>query len=309
MGLFIGCSSALVRELLDRSIRSPQELEEMLGDRLLGVIPHVSTQKRPLSREPSRASIRGAAPQIIRSITAAADVSRRDLACETSSFLEAVRTLRTSLLSLHGDRSPKVVLVTSSVAREGKSKLIATLAVVLAQLNARVLLVDADLRRPTLHKELNLKDTSGLGAALLEASPPIVHPHPECPGLSVLCGASTPALPSELLASKRMSDLLSDWRSEYDFVLLDSPPILPVADARVLASMSDVTVLVARHRFTSRLAVQRSHQLITQQLPERAMVGAVLNCVSFESADYYEYYGYRNAARPSRSRRKRYADA
>ena len=106
-----------------------------------------------------------------------------------------------------------------------------------------------------------------------------------------------------------MRDLIADWKSEYDFVLFDSPPVLPVADARILAGMCDATLLVARHGFTSRQAVQRSHQLIRQQLPDYALIGAVLNGVSLESADYYEYYGYKDLSRGLRSKRKRYADA
>ncbi|HTD53792.1 MAG TPA: CpsD/CapB family tyrosine-protein kinase, partial [Silvibacterium sp.] len=231
-----------------------------------------------------------------------------------SPFLEALRSVRTSLLSWDGERAPQVLLVTSSVTGEGKSMLTANLALVLAQLDARVLLVDADLRCPTLQKELKMTGAAGLGGAglgevLFDGLPPVVHAHPDCPGLSVLCGSSTPARPSELLASQRMRDLLSIWRAEYDFILLDSPPVLPVADARILAGMCDATLLVARHGFTSRQAVQRSHQLILQQLPGHGMVGAVLNGVSVESSDYYEYYGYRTSSRRPLSRRKKYADA
>jgi succinoglycan biosynthesis transport protein ExoP len=307
VGLFLGCSSALVRELQDRSIRSPQELEQMLGSRLLGVIPRVRGNTRMPARAHKRASTRAAAPQLIESIAAVVHPSGPAVTYETSPFLEALRSVRTSLLSWQSDGSPKVVLVTSSVTGEGKSKLTANLAFVLAQLGFRILLVDADLRCPNLHRELNMAGTAGLGAVLFEGSPPIVHPHPQCPTLFVLCGGSTPALPSELLASQRMTDLVSRWRSEYDFVLFDSPPVLPVADARILARMCDATLLVARHAFTSRQAIQRSHELIRQQLPEHAMVGAVLNGVSVESADYYDYYGYRKMY-ASQSRRKRYAD-
>ncbi|MBV8114998.1 MAG: CpsD/CapB family tyrosine-protein kinase [Silvibacterium sp.] len=242
-------------------------------------------------------------------IAAVGDHSCKGFDYEASPLLEALRSVRTSLLSWNSDRSPRVLLVTSSVTGEGKSKLTANLALVLAQLDARVLLVDADLRCPTLHQELNMKGTAGLGPVLFEGSSPTIHPHPHCPTLSVLCGTSTPALPSELLASPRMRELLSNWRSEYDFILLDSPPILPVADARILAPMCDATVLVARYGFTSRRAVQRSHQLIQQQLPDHAVVGAILNGVSLESDDYYEYYGCRSPGGGSRSQRKRYADA
>ncbi|MBV8632300.1 MAG: polysaccharide biosynthesis tyrosine autokinase, partial [Silvibacterium sp.] len=287
MGLFAGCSSALARELQDRSIRSPQELEEMLGARLLGVIPRVSRDRSLLTQARGKASAQITAPRVIHSVAAA-----RDTALKDSPFLEALRSVRTSLLSWDGERAPQVLLVTSSVTGEGKSKLTANLALVLAQLDARVLLVDADLRCPTLQKELNMTGAAGLGAVLFDGIPAVVHNHPDCPALSVLCGSSTPALPSELLASQRMRDLLSTWRAEYDFILLDSPPVLPVADARILAGMCDATLLVARHGFTSRQAIQRSHQLIQQQMPEHAMIGAVLNGLSVESADYYEYYGY-----------------
>ena len=306
-GLFIGCSSAVVRELQDRSIRSPQELEEMLGARLLGVIPRVKINRRLLHRAPGEAPARAAVPYVIGSL-AAADASTTSIADETSPFQEALRSLRTSMLSCDSRGAPKVVLVTSSVAGEGKSKLTANLAVVLAQLNARVLLVDADLRCPTLYKEVGMTGSPGLGAVLFEKTHPIVHPHPDCPTLSVLCGPSTPNYPSELLASQRMHDLLSIWRSEYDFILVDSPPVLPVADARILARMCDATLLVARHGFTSRQAIHRSYQLIQQQLPQGAVIGAVLNGVSTKSADYYEYYGYRSRAVEPRER-KRYTDA
>jgi capsular exopolysaccharide synthesis family protein len=230
---------------------------------------------------------------------------------DAAPFLEALRSLRTSLQLLRDGQPPQVVLVTSSVAGEGKSKLTANLAGVLAQSGARVLLVDADLRCPVLHAQLGLNDAAGLGAVLADGVSPVVYKHPQLPALSMLCGGATPAFPSELLGSKRMSDLLVGWRTQYDFILLDSPPVLPVTDARVLSRMCDATLQVARHGFTSRQAIQRSHQLIQQQLPEHSVLGAVLNGVSAESADYYEYYGFKSLAnRPvAGSRRKRRASA
>jgi len=296
-GLFIGCSSALVRELQDNSIRSLQELEAMLGGRLLGVIPRFK-DRMPRSRAASLDTL----PPPNHHSSAAYDAAP---------FLEALRSLRTSLLTLHDGNPPQVVLVTSSIAGEGKSKLAANLAVVLAQLDARVLLVDADLRCPTLHSELDLHGATGLGAVLTQVISPEIHAHPQFPSLSILCGSATPPLPSELLGSKSMADLLTRWRREYDFILLDSPPVLPVTDARILSRMCDATLLVARYGFTPRQAVQRSHQLIQHELPPHAVLGAVLNAVSNKSADYYEYYGYRSSRRPlaSHSRRKSLANS
>ncbi len=111
---------------------------------------------------------------------------------------------------------------------------------------------------------------------------------------------------AELLASQRMAELLAEWRTEYDFIVLDSPPVLPVTDARILSRLCDATLLVARHGFTARQAIQRSHQLIQQQLPAHAVLGAVLNGVSAESAEYYAYYGYKSSRREKR--RHRHAD-
>ena len=298
-GLFFGCSSAVVRELQDNSVRSLQELEVMLGGRLLGVIPRLKEQPRRLSNFQLAAPRPESSPK------------RSSPAYDAASFDEALRSLRTSLLTLHDGQPPQAILITSSIAGEGKSKLAANLAVVLSQLNARVLLVDADLRCPSLHTELGLPGATGLGAVLTELTKPDIQQHPQQPSLSVLCGSATPPLPSELLGSKPMTDLLTRWRTEYDFILLDSPPVLPVTDARILSRMCDTTLLVARYGFTSRQAVQRGHQLIQQQLPPHASLGAVLNAVSNNSADYYEYYGYRNSARrsTSRPRRKWFASA
>ncbi|MBV8631918.1 MAG: polysaccharide biosynthesis tyrosine autokinase [Silvibacterium sp.] len=307
-GIFVGCSSALVREIQDRSIRSPQELEKMLGTPLLGVIPRAN-EKTPPRLPRRRVFANLAAPRVLRFVAAIAEEPCSDIAYQGSPFLEAIRSLRTSLLSLSPDKLPKVVVVTSSIAGEGKSKVTAKLAVVLAQLKARVLLVDADLRCPTLHSEFNMTGASGLGPALVGGSAPIIQQHPDLPALSVLVGNSTTASPAELLASQRMRDLLSAWRSEYDFILLDTPPILPVADARILTVMCDAVLLVARYGCTSRQAIQRSHQLIKQHLPDEAIVGAVLNGVSVDSPDYYNYYGYKAMDLRTRSRKKRFANA
>ncbi|MFY9936529.1 MAG: polysaccharide biosynthesis tyrosine autokinase [Silvibacterium sp.] len=312
-GLFVGCTAALVRELHDHSVRSLEEMELMLGGPLLGVVPSLERlgwRSRWLhSSSPGRNGMEHELGPL--SPASRAFTRRESTRYDAAPFLEALRSLRTSLQLLRDGQPPQVVLVTSSVAGEGKSKLTANLAGVLAQSGARVLLVDADLRCPVLHAQLGLNDAAGLGAVLADGVSPVVYKHPQLPALSMLCGGATPAFPSELLGSKRMSDLLVGWRTQYDFILLDSPPVLPVTDARVLSRMCDATLLVARHGFTSRQAIQRSHQLIQQQLPEHSVLGAVLNGVSAESADYYEYYGYKSLAnRPvAGSRRKRRASA
>jgi polysaccharide biosynthesis transport protein len=312
-GLFFGCSGALISELRDDRVRSLHELEHLLGGQLLGVIPRVRKHRilesRRLSRLPPSGPRRNTVLEHVAANTP--EVSFRTPEYPESPFLEAVRSLRTSLLLLRDGQPPKAVLVTSSVAGEGKSKVTANLARVLAQMGTRVLLVDADLRCPILHAEFGLNGTGSLGAVLADGIPPAIRTIPDLPGLSILCGSATPALPAELLGSKRMTDLLAYWRVEYDFILLDSPPVLSVTDARILSRICDTTLLVARHGFTARQAILRSYQLIQKELPKHSAIGAVLNGVSDKSLDYYEYYGYRNSLNGacSGSKRKRYASA
>ena len=135
---------------------------------------------------------------------------------------------------------------------------------------------------------------AGLGAALVGDGNPAIRRYGPLRNLSVLCGGEITPMPAELLASQRMVELLRGWRSEYDFVVLDGPPILPVTDAVVLAQQCDAVLLIARHGCTDRKAVYRSYQTISRQLPQPAVLGTVLNAVPGRSTDFYEYYGYRS---------------
>jgi Mrp family chromosome partitioning ATPase len=135
----------------------------------------------------------------------------------------------------------------------------------------------------------------GLSAAL---SSDEIDPEPQTirdlPNLHVLCGGPAPPFPAELLGSKRMKSLLAQWRSEYDFIVLDGPPALPVTDAIVLEQMCDAVLLIARHGKTVKKAIHRSYRTLASQLPPHAVLGTILNAVPDRSADFYEYYGYRS---------------
>ena len=300
-GLFLGCSRALIRDFRDDSIRSIEEIESLLGAPLLGVVPKL--ERRRWHRRTKTA--------VSHNLQLRLGSGKSHPVHENEPFVEGLRSLRTTLLLQREGRPPKIVLVTSSVPGEGKSKLVVHLAAVLAQLGARVLLVDADLRCPSVHIELGLEAATGLGAALAsDNAVPAIQILPQVPLLSVLCGSEVSAAAAERLASNRMNSLLDAWRQEYDFILLDSPPVLPVTDAIVLSQLSDATLLVARHGFTSRQAIQRSHHLIQQQLPASAVLGAVLNNVAAGSAEFYEYYGYKGRPYGADPRkRRRNADA
>jgi succinoglycan biosynthesis transport protein ExoP len=282
-GLFFGGSAAVARELTDHSIQSLGQMERLSGA-ALGVVPGLRKSgwgsRLPWGDpEPNEA--------VGQRLVLEGDA-------DASPFAEALRSLRTELLLSRGERPPQTILITSSVCGEGKSKVAVNLAAALAQLGVSTLLVDADLRRPSVHLAFALERSFGLGDALLnDTQPPRIHAGVQLAALSVLCAGDGAARPAELLGSKRMKRLLAEWRERYDFIVLDSPPVLPVTDALILSQICDATVLVARHGFTLAQSLERSHRILRQRLPANAVLGAVLNGVSPESAEFYEYYGYK----------------
>jgi capsular exopolysaccharide synthesis family protein len=298
-GLFLGCAGAVVSDFSDHTVRSLDGLERQIGSQLLGVLPQLRSGDRWRRLLP----VKSGAPEVKREpLFLPQDASHAGTL--DARFVESLRSLRTSLLLLRTGRRSQVVLVTSSIEGEGKSKIAVNLAGMLAQLGARVLLVDADLRRPSVHEELSLDCGAGLGAALIGNGDPEIHIYDALKNLSVLCGQEPAPMPAELLASQRMSELLRRWRNEYDFILLDSPPILPATDALVLSQMSDITLLVARHGFTPKQAIQRTFATLRDQIPETCRMRVVLNGVHADSYDFREYYGYEpgNFSRSSQRR-------
>jgi succinoglycan biosynthesis transport protein ExoP len=208
---------------------------------------------------------------------------------------EAYRALRTSIL-LAGGTAPQVLLVTSPLPQEGKTTTCINCGIMLAQQGRRVLLIDADLRRPSIHMRLKMKNERGLtniltGRAI--ASECIVK-YPEVPNLSVLTAGSSPPRPSELLGSEVINDLLSQWRKEYDHILIDSPPALSVTDAVLLSPKCDRVVLVIRAGQTTKGALSRARDLLLQVNAQ--VLGVVVNAVDLNAPQYY-YYSYGSSHR------------
>ncbi len=283
-GLLIGISSAFVLDSIDDKIRTVEEIEHDLALAPLGVLPRLG---EPRWYESYGRSV------LPRSGGPASGFGELSIfAHPASPYTEALRSLRTALLLARGSQPPQVVLVTSSVASEGKSLLSANLAAVLAHGGKKVLLVDADLRKPTLDKRLRSESRVGLSQFLMDdhALEDIVS-IPGLPGLHLLTSGKIPPYPAELLASERMKELLARWRRTYDFIVLDSPPVLLVTDPVVLSDLADVTLLVARYGVTSRLSLARSHRVLIDQ-GAQTRIGVVLNGVSRQSSFHYEYYGY-----------------
>jgi capsular exopolysaccharide synthesis family protein len=205
---------------------------------------------------------------------------------------ESYRALRTSLLLSNLGSPPKVIMVTSALPQEGKTTTSINCAVVLAQKGTRVLLIDADLRRPSIHKTLGMGPRSGLsnvltGSSTLEQT---ITRTAILPNLFVLPAGTPPPNPAELLASANMRDVLAKLREEYDHIVVDTPPSLSVTDAVVLSPRADAVVLVIRSGQTSKQALRRSRDILAQV--NAKVVGVLLNAVDLSSPDYYYYYEY-----------------
>jgi capsular exopolysaccharide synthesis family protein len=266
-GFFLGCLGALLVDTLDKKIGSIHEVEEMTGQTILGVTPFIDSTERSGGQT---------------GLTALEDPQ--------STFAEALRAIRTAILLTGGGDRSRVILFTSSIAGEGKTLVCANLAVVLAQSNRRVLLVDTDMRRGALGLRLNLSTPSGLSELLAgqQQSPQFTSLGSSFK-LDILLSGTPPPNPSELLDSK-MKEWLDVWRKHYDFIVLDGPPLLPVADAQIVHPLADITLLLARSGLTERAQLQRSYHLLNDA--GKHFVGVIVNGLHPHDESYYGYYGY-----------------
>lgn len=274
-GWFLGCCGALLTDTLDNKVNSVHELEDMFNESLLGVLPQVK-----LSSTRSKSGRTALALDEPRSI-----------------FVEAMRSVRVALLLSQTQTPPKVLLVTSGTAGEGKSLFAINLATILAQTGKRTLLIDTDMRRGTHRRRFGLPRGPGLSEFLTGQIKALsVRPCPGIENLDVLISGTTPPNPCDLLESDAMGALLRKLRSLYDFIVLDSAPVLPVPDSVALNTLTDVTLLVVRSRMTARAQVQRSYHILRRG--GKHYVGLVLNGLNVNDSSYYDYYGYRNQAYP-----------
>ena len=203
---------------------------------------------------------------------------------------EQFRTIRTNIEFSGVDEQIQVIMVTSSGPMEGKSTTTANLAVVFAQQDKKVLLVDADLRKPTVHYTFNQTNTFGLtsvlsGQAQLNSTAHVT----DIPNLSVLTSGPIPPNPAELLGSKSMAKFIDEARENYDMILFDTPPILAVTDAQVLGTQCDGSVLVVFSGKTEMDHAKKAKELLAAT--KSKLLGAVLNGKKLQNSDYYYYYG------------------
>lgn len=200
---------------------------------------------------------------------------------------EAYRTLRTNIQFSSLDRPLRTLLATSTAADEGKSTTLANLAVTMAQAEQRVLLVDCDLRRPSLHTLFDLPNQVGLTSLLLQESADLPAQPTDVPGLMVLTSGPLPPRPADILGSRRMEEVIARLREAADIVLFDTPPVVAVTDAAVLATKVDGVLLVFRAGATRRDRAREARRRLEKV--NANIVGVVLTDVQHESA--YDYYG------------------
>jgi capsular exopolysaccharide synthesis family protein len=294
LGIILGLAAIFFLEYMDRSVKTPEDLEKVTGFASLGVIPSAGT----VSKQYGYGYGYGRSVPKLRAVepveSGQAGIELIPHTDARSPIAEAYRAFRTSLL-LASAKSPKVIVITSSFAREGKTTTSTNLAVVLAQMGKPVLLVDADLRRPRLQKVFTGKMNLGLVNYLAANIPleDIIQPT-EVPNLSVVLSGPIPPNPSELLASDRMRHLIEEMREKFAYVIFDSPPVLAVTDAVVLGANADGMVLCAHGGQTPRDLVQRSSERLRQaNIP---VLGALLNNVDLQQygynyrKSYYAYY-------------------
>jgi protein-tyrosine kinase len=203
---------------------------------------------------------------------------------------EQYRTIRTNIQFSSVDESIRSLLVTSSGPEEGKSTTVANLAVVFAQTGKKVLLIDADLRKPTVHYTFQLDNINGLTNVLTKQSPlGKAAVKSQIENLSVMPSGPIPPNPAELLGSKAMEDLLELAMEEFDMVVFDTPPVLAVTDAQILANKCDGTILVVNSGKTEIEPAQKAKELLLSS--KGKLLGVVLNQKNSNDSQYYYYYG------------------
>ena len=221
-----------------------------------------------------------------------------------SPISEAFRTLRTNVQFTGVDSDTKKIMVTSSGPREGKSTTVANLAVSMAQAGKSVLVVDADMRNPSQHKLFGLDNRPGLSIALVQDQDSQQYIRKTAvPGVTVLTGGPIPPNPAELVGSQRMKRLIQEFSEQFDVVLIDTPPIVAVTDAAILAQEVDGVILVLASGEVNKEYAQRAKETLDKVGAK--ILGAVLNKVEIKTSEYY-YYNYNNAEDSKRKSKKRH---
>ncbi|MFA7710165.1 MAG: polysaccharide biosynthesis tyrosine autokinase [Candidatus Neomarinimicrobiota bacterium] len=289
LGLFLGLGAGLgiafVRDYIDHSIKSGEDLQR-LGLTAIAIIPTIDI-KSTLQKLGKVYKEKHLDDEILMK---ARLVSHYD---PKSAVAEAYRTLRTNIQFMSPDRPVKSLLVTSAGPGDGKSTTVINIAITFASLGKKTLLIDADLRKPVLHKIFEFQRGPGLTHMLIESlqDEDIIR-HTEVPDLDLITCGDIPPNPSELLASQRLKNFVERMKEKYEIILFDTPPIIAVTDATVLSQLTDGLILVVRAGSTDLIVLERSLELMRHV--KANLIGAVLNGVNISTGydSYYYYYRY-----------------
>lgn len=290
-GLGLGICAAFFQERLDDTVKGSGDVERLLGLATVGLIPvvpqpngnHNGTHR---SLETTKAPSHNGNGNGLRRAAAWHRIDGDEP--RYTSLVEAFRSLRTSILLSTADRPPSTLLVTSTQPGEGKTTIATNLAIALAQVGQRVLLVDADLRSPSLHRLFGTQENLGLVSCLSGHQDwhAVVRPSGS-PGLDLLFCGPIPPNPSELLSSRSMGALIRSAREKYEFIILDSAPMLALADSRILATQVTGVLLVVKNGTIPREQVMQTLSGIRSVGAN--VVGVALNNVDFQTVGYYNY--------------------
>jgi len=289
LGLVLGIGLAFLLEYVDNSWNSPEEMERISGAPTFGIIPgfkgpkiqrEVGAPKSPLKTGLRRVGSEAETDELARRLVTVLD--------PMSVAAEAYRTLRTNLLYALVDDPPKVMVLTSPGPGEGKSTTCANLGVVLAQAGKDTLILDCDFRKPVMHRFFNLRNLHGIVDILIgERQLQDVWMEP-VEGLHVVPAGRIPPNPTELLGARRVSELLASLREEFDYVLVDAPPVGLVSDPAILATQGDGVLLVSDAQNTRKGSVRQAMR--SMEAVGAKVLGTVMNNVDFAKSDSY-YYG------------------
>ncbi len=275
LGIFGGCALAFVLDLFDTTIKSKEDVESVIGVPLLGVVPGVAQQEL---------------------LTLPDDVSRSLFVHSRprSTVAECMRSIRTNMMFRVPKSDTRILLITSAAPREGKSFTSSNLAAIIAMTGSKVLLIDADLRRPALHQRFGLPNTRGLASLFTENAElaDLVQPT-HIRGLDTIVAGPPPPNPGELLGGGKLQEALGHL-THYDFIIIDTPPVNVVADPLVLASVADGVLLVVEADRTSRAMVRQAGARLSET--SAPVIGAVVNKLDIRTSgysySYYDNYGY-----------------
>jgi succinoglycan biosynthesis transport protein ExoP len=286
VGLVGGIGLALLREYLDNTVKTPDDVETLARLPSLAVVPQFAGSNGTAKKQ-----------RLLQGFAANGHEKRIELVAQhlpKSQMSEAFRALRTSILLSQADHPPQVILVTSALPREGKTTAAANLAVTLAQLGDRTVLVDADLRKPGVGRLLNLGSGkyAGLSSYLAGVSSLdlVTVPHPTIPNLAAIPTGPLPPNPADLLSSHKLADAIAELRTKYKFIVIDSPPVMAATDAVILSVQTDGVLLVVRSGETPKEAFTRTRDLLSSV--KCRILGVVLNAVDSSAPDYYYSYRY-----------------